>query len=52
MSLHEAIQTAIIFFAGFGGLAVFGGLGIVFAAWAWYRRDGGRLGFWEFLRGI
>ena len=52
MNLHEAIQVAIAFLTGIGGYAAVGGLGIVFAAWVWYRRDGGRLGFWAFLRGI
>ena len=52
MSILEGIQIIGAFLAVVGSLTVFGLLGIIFAAWVWYRRDGGQLTFWEFLRGI
>ena len=52
MSILEGIQVIGAFLAVVGSLTVLGMLGLIFAAWVWYRRDGGRLTFWEFLRGI
>lgn len=52
MTFTEAIRVAGVILSAFGGLAAIGGLGLVFLAWADYRLDGGRLGFWKYLRGL
>lgn len=52
MNVHEAISTAAVILGIFVALAAGGMLGLQALAWAWYRHDGGKLGFWDFLRGI
>lgn len=52
MTFTEAIRVAGVILSVFGGLAAVGGLGMLFLAWADYRLDGGRLGFWKYLRGL
>jgi hypothetical protein len=37
---------------GLGALAAAGALGVCAAGWIVYRRDGGRMGLWRYLRGI
>lgn len=52
MTMIEAAQTALYWLIGLGGTLTVGGLGLVWLAWISYRADGGKLGFWRFLRGI
>lgn len=52
MTFTEAIRVTGVVLSAFGGLAAIGGLGLVFLVWADYRLDGGRLGFWTYLRGL
>ena len=49
------IDAAAVVAAWMGLLALLGavgGLGLVLVSWTSYRADGGKLGFWAFLRGI
>ena len=52
MSVQDAAWTLLVLLAGFGVMAGVCGLVYQWAAWIWYRADGGRLGFWAFLRGF
>ena len=52
MTMIEAAWTAFYWIIAFGALCTVGCLGLVWIAWISYRADGGKLGFWRFLRGI
>ncbi len=52
MTMVEAAWTAFYWLAAIGTVLTAGGLGLVWLAWLSYRADGGRQGFWRFLRGI
>lgn len=52
MTMIEAAWTAFYWIIAFGALFTVGCLGLVWIAWISYRADGGKLGFWKFLRGI
>lgn len=52
MNIHDAISTAAVILGIFVALAAGGMLGLQALAWAWYRHDGGKLGFRAWLRGL
>ena len=52
MTMSEAVPVVAVILAKIGGMAAVGIVGLAAAAWAWYRMDGGKMGFWKFLRGI
>ncbi len=52
MSFAEAVPVVAAILGKFAALAMVGGFGLAAIAWAWYRMDGGKMGFWKFLRGI
>ena len=52
MTIIEAAWTALFWLLAIGAGFTVGGIGLVWLAWISYKADGGRLGFWRFLRGI
>ena len=52
MDYMEAVPVVAIVLWRIGILVTVGMFGLQVGAWAWYKHDGGKLGFWAWLRGL
>ena len=52
MSMYDAAAVAAAILGFLALLGVIGGLGIALVAWTSYRADGGKIGLWEYLKGL